>query len=75
MKKLHSYNAYLAYQAITESIDDILQSVDNTSATEIQDLVNGQEEIFQKYDLSPDEVENIKTSLEDTIRVKLGMIN
>lgn len=73
MKNLHSYNAYLAYQSITESIDDILQSVDDTSAMEIQDIVNSQEEIFQKYDLSDDEVSNIKSSLEDTIKVKFGM--
>tara|TARA_R110000772_G_scaffold20466_2_gene56735 strand:- start:52821 stop:53057 length:237 start_codon:yes stop_codon:yes gene_type:complete len=72
---IYSYQAYQAYQAINESIDDIIQSVDidSTDAMQIQDLVNGQEEIFNRYDISDQEISNIKSGIEDSIRVKLGM--
>jgi hypothetical protein len=72
--KLHRYQAYLAYQEITESIDDILQTMDSgsTDATQIQNLVDSQEEIFNKYDISSSEIDNIKSGIEDSIRVKLG---
>lgn len=73
MKKLQSYNAYQALQAINEAIDDYIQSVDTVEAGQIQDLVNNQEEIFKKYDLSDTEIDNIKGGIEDSIRVKLGV--
>lgn len=73
MGKIHSYKEYQALQSINEAIDDLLQSADLDQATQIQNLVNSQEEIFKKYDLSPDEINNIKNSVEDTIRVKLGV--
>ena len=72
---IYKYQAYLAYQEINESMDDIMQSidVDSTDASQIQDLVNSQEEIFNKYDISSSEIDNIKSGIEDSIRVKLGM--
>lgn len=73
--KIYKYQSYLAYQEINESIDDILQGMDSNSqdASQIQDLVNSQEEIFNKYDISSSEIDNIKSGIEDSIRVKLGM--
>ena len=72
---IYKYQAYLAYQEINESIEDIIQEigVDDPSALQIKDLVNNQEEIFNKYDISPTERNSIKSQVEDTIRVGLGM--
>lgn len=73
MKKVQSYNEYQALKAINEAIDDYIQSVDQVEATKIKDLVNNQEEIFKKYNLSDTEINNIKGGIEDSIRVKLGI--
>tara|TARA_R110000772_G_scaffold43995_6_gene101270 strand:+ start:2084 stop:2323 length:240 start_codon:yes stop_codon:yes gene_type:complete len=72
---IYKYQAYLAYQEINESMDDIMQTIDadSTDASQIQDLVDSQEEIFNKYDISSSEIDNIKNGIEDSIRVKLGM--
>lgn len=72
---LYKYNVYQAYKEISESIESILQDidVDSIDAIQIQDLVSNQEEIFSKYSMTPAEIDNIKSGIADSIRVKLGM--
>lgn len=72
---IYKYQAYLAYQEINESIDDIMQEIDVNSpkAGQIRDLVNNQEEIFNRYNISSMERDSIKNKIEDTIRIRLGM--
>ena len=70
MKKIYSYEIYLR---ISESIDDIMSKVSGNDAEEIKTLVNQQDEIFQKYDLPEHEINNIKSSIEDTIKMKFGI--
>lgn len=72
---IYKYQSYKIYQEINESIDDILQGMDSNSmdATQIKDLVDSHEEIFNKYDISTTEIDNIKSGIEDSIRVKLGI--
>lgn len=72
---IYKYQSYKIYQEINESIDDILQGMDSSSmdATQIKDLVDSHEEIFNKYDISTTEIDNIKSGIEDSIRVKLGI--
>jgi divalent metal cation (Fe/Co/Zn/Cd) transporter len=73
MKKIYTYDVYQALKALNESIDEFIDQVNPEDATQIQDLVNSQEEIFQKYDLDQTEIDNIKNSVEDSIKVKLGI--
>lgn len=73
MNKIYSYKGYQALQSIYEAIEDILQNVGEIEASQIKDLVNSQDEIFKKYDLPSSEIDNIKNSVEDSIRVKLGI--
>lgn len=72
---IYKYQSYKIYQEINESIDDILQGMDSNSmdAAQIKDLVDSHEEIFNKYDISTTEIDNIKSGIEDSIRVKLGI--
>jgi len=70
MKKIYSYEVYLQ---INESIDDIMDQVAEPDAKEIKTLVDQQEEIFKKYDLPEEEINNIKSSIEDTIKMKFGI--
>jgi len=73
MEKIYSFKSYLALQSINEAIEEFIDQVNQEDASQIQDLVNNQEEIFQKYDLDQTEIDNIKRGVEDTIKVKLGI--
>jgi len=75
MERIYSYKAYLALESINEAIDEFIDQVKPEEASQIQDLVNNQEEIFQKYDLDQTEIDNIKNGVEDSIKVKLGIGN
>ena len=70
---MYSYNSYQALKAINEAIDDILNNVDMDQAEQIKSIVKSQDDIFKKYDVPSNEIDNIKVSIEDTIRVKLGI--
>lgn len=73
MKKIYNYKQYQALEAINEAIDELIDQVDTEEATKIQDLMSQQEEIYKKYDLSSQEIDNIKSGVEDSISKKFGI--
>ena len=70
---IHSYKTYQAFKEINEAIEEIIDTVDNPDvADQLAELSQAQDDIFNKYNFTEDEVSKIKNSIEDTIKLKLG---
>ncbi len=73
MKQIHSFHYHQALLAINEAIEEFIQQATDVEVSQITDLVNSQDEIFQKYPLSSTEIGQLKSNMENSIKVKLGI--
>lgn len=73
MKQIHSFRYHQALLAVNEAIEEFIQQATDVEASQITDLVNSQDEIFQKYSLSSTEIGQLKNSMENSIKVKMGI--
>ena len=71
---IKNFKEYQAWQKVNEALEDFMD-MDHPDTQDVIELTQTQDDILSKYDLSQSEIDNIKSKIEDTIKMKLGVVD